>query len=398
MKAFIPLALLWLTPLVSAWAEETVVATAGSERSIGHWKQVWKSWESSTSTIEIEYFGFTALRSGTDDFASKTQSDELIERIRLLVESTDAPTLFDLESLSQISFPVDLSGKSKGLWGTGHLIQCLDKVRLDHTQRLPPGEGETYDPVHYETRLRTIARVNGKEVEYIDFNRQASVYDSHSQKEIGGISTYVLAPTHLDRYTEWKTSVLAENRVRYWGESPDTGTVELHVDAQSGFIHRIRHVAGPFFEETIQYLPISQEHDIPVARFIATVKGLNDLPDLIRFHVVKSVRLGGQISDDRFQVDVPEGVLVVKFPEFGAYVPPSQGGSRPPMERVLSAKPDALALSQESAFGKGADLIPIQPRSEPSRWFFIINLAVLLLLLAFFGLRRYRQSKSNLLS
>jgi len=387
-----------LTPLVSAWAEETVVATEGSPRSIGHWKQVWKSWESSSSTIEIEEFGFAALRTGSDEFASKSQSDELIERIRRLVASTDAPTLFDLESPSQISFPVGTEGKSKGLWGTCHLIQCLDKVRLDHTPRLPPGEGETYDPVNYKTLLRTVTRVDGKEVEYIDRNRRVSVYDSYRQKEIGTNSTYVLAPTHLDRYTQRNTSVLAENRVRYFGESPDAGTIELHVDAQSGFIHRLRYAAGPFFEEIHQYLPISQEHEIPVARLITTVKGRNDVPDLILMHVLTSVRLGGEIPVDRFLLSVPEGVLVVKFPEFGAYIPPSQGGTRPPMERVLSTKPDALALIQESGFGKGADQIPIQSPSKPSRWLFITNITALLLLLAYFGVRRYRQSKSNLLN
>lgn len=387
---------LWILLLLSpSWAEESATAAQGLDRSINHWSQVWKSWGAHTSTTEVEYFGYNAIQSTSHEVVSKSEIHELIERIRQLVESTDSPELVDLESLTQISFPVDKDGKSNGRWGAGHLIQSLDKVRADLSQRSPLREGEIYDPVNFETLHRTIARVDGKEVEYVDSNKQISVFDSYSNTQIRSTRHFVLTPAHLDDYSRWETDIPFEGQFRFSGESPEVGTIELDIDDNTGFVHRMKHVAGPFSEEIFQFLPVLQESGIPVARVIAIVSGKHDAPQNIEVSVVRAIRLGAAIPDERFHVEVPESVLVVKFPEFGAHIPPTRGGARPRMERAESLQPNAVKLSQEHNFGVGDYPQPSPPKSKPLKWLFITNGLALLSLLVFLGIRRSRLSTSK---
>ena len=379
-----------------AWCNETGTTPDGSPISIDQLATRWKASREASNTLEVDYFFFRGRKKVSQPPLNKEEIISLIENVRLLCETTDAPQLSDLEELTGVLFPIDLAtGHSDGSWSPTQLLWSGDKTRMDILLPHPPLPGETVQLLNRERYKVSIARVNGIETSFHSFNNQISVLDTPSMLRILTTRDFIAAYDNAQQY-DWKLTVLPDGFIRGESSPQDVGELLFEADPQSGFIRRNRQQSIIRTNEVLQYLPVSHESGTPLPRLTVSIDYHGDDLRAIWFCVINALQIGHLVDDQRFNVEVPAGTLVVRFPK--STVPVSQGGARPPMELVTKTHQDAVSLSRETIFGAGRD-IPRHPRkpsnSEYQGILFFVNVFFVLSFVIFFPVKRWYQSRKS---
>ncbi len=396
MKMCINVAICILLLAACAWCDEIGTSPNGSPISIDQLATRWKTSRESSNTLEVDYFFFRGRKKVSQPPLNTAEIMELIENVRLLCETSDSPQLSDLEALSGGLFPVDLvTGYKDGAWSPTQVLWSGDKSRMDVLLPVPPLAGEPVQLLNRQRYKLSIARVNGIETKFDSINKQISVLDTPSILHILTAHNFVAAYDNAQRF-DWKLTLLPDGYIRGESSSLEEGELQFEADQHSGFIRKNLQKSASRTHEVLQYFPTMHDSGTPLPRLTVSIDYHGDDLRAISFCVINAIQIGHPVDDKRFNVEVPAGTLVVKFPK--SNVPVSQGGARPPMELVTKPHQDAVSLSRETNFGAGRD-IPRTPRplsSSRSRGIlFTVNAIIVISLIVFYPVKRWYQSRKN---
>ncbi len=381
--------LLFCVVSTSAWA-------AGAP-TVEELAQIWEMWAPHTKTLEVEGFLFQGGgREGTPA-VSREQILSLLEELQQLCESTDAPQIEDIRTITEPVFPIDpISGQSNGGWAAIHLIIDGNNSRVDNTLAVPPMQVNKDSESNQNTYTVTISRVDGKEVEYDSLNKQVSVRAEQGRFWMPSVSMFVLTVDEF-KETQWTTERLEDDSYRYLGTNPrGRGEVLFETGRMPGFVSRRRITRGESVNERLQFNPIQMESGVVLSRLCSRQIFTGSRLGMLEIVIVKAAQVGIPVPEERFHVEAPPGTLVVSFPPREQYVSPLDGGPRPPMEKVTKSHSNASALAKEPGFGTPVTLPVISPPPTGSKWLYLINALIVITVLAYFLIaRRSRAENTN---
>lgn len=317
--------------------DETSAANADEE--VARLQRTWQGWSNTVKSMEVEGFEFLT------EFGETGRSREAV---RQLIFETIFPniepgvtTLDELKSLTAPMFsdqPSSDDSRPFGAWRPFTLVEDADAVRVDEEIN--------------GLRMVTI-RKDGREQQYREGAKQASLFTKHTGLRIPRIKTFL--PNHTlskANKLKWKLQSTASDETQRLELANDDGRgIIFEYDDSTGFVrdHAVLLSKDTYYRERIQSHPIATPSGVMVPQIVVDLH-FSQTPDggsvvrWIKLHLINQLELNQPVAPERFQISVPAGTRIVRFAGGDDHVPPSQGGTRPQITKVDRPVRDVLAV------------------------------------------------------
>lgn len=310
-----------------------------ADEEVARLQKIWHGWSNTVKSMEVEGFEFLT------EFGETGRSREAV---RQLIFETILPniepgvtTLDELKSVTAPMYsdqPSSDDSRPFGAWRPFTLVEDADAVRVDE---------------EIDGRQMVTVRKDGREQQYTEGSKQASLFTKHTGLRIPRIKTFL--PNHTlsnAKNLEWKLeSTASDETQRLELVNADGRGIIFEYDGPTGFVrdHAMLLSKDTYYSERIQSHPIATPSGVTVPQIVVDLH-FSQTPDdgsvvrWIELYVINQLELNQPVAPERFQISVPAGTRIVRFEGGDNHVPPSQGGSRPQITTVDRPVPDVLAV------------------------------------------------------
>lgn len=293
---------------------------------------IWRSWESSVSSLELRGFRFVIV---FDQKESTFDHNDLEEFIQNQIDPFVKNGSITLKNLQPITPPKGPSSRG-GYWRPYSISISSGDVRIEDT---------------IKGRIKTIVLKDGEEQVYREGEPQARIYESMSGYRATNISYFLFTPESIfQNKINWKYNCFDDVSCELKSDHFD-----LTFNKDTGVLnHFAMRLGGKYIQERFQTNVTISPQGIPVPRVNVYASYFDKSAPKVRLldiFIFNQVEVNPNISPEQFQIAVPAGTEVMKRKSI-SHPPRSKGGEDPLRSRTTAPIPDIKSFSEEPGFGE----------------------------------------------